>query len=126
MKRIWVSAFILILLCTMCVLGYRTTNRISTDVISTVSSAKKAAENGDQNSAFSLSKKAVSNWRDSHWILCTYISHTRLEGIDQVLAGLPMLCYYGATDQFAAECDRSTAQLSNLMETEKLSLENVF
>lgn len=95
-------------------------------MINTVSSAKKAAESGDNETALTLSKKAVEDWHASHEILCTYMPHAKLEAIDQTLAALPMLSFYGTTDQFTAECDRGIAQINYLNESEIPAIQNIF
>lgn len=126
MKRLWVSAIILVVLTVICIFGTITTNRISSDLAKTVESAKKAAEDGDNSAAFTLSKKAVSDWHQSHEVLCTYMPHAKLEAIDQTLAALPSLIYYGTTDQFTAECDRGVTQIEYLNESETPILQNIF
>ncbi len=126
MKRLWVSAIILVVLTVICIFGTITTNRISSDLAKTVESAKKAAESGDNSTAFTLSKKAVSDWHQSHEVLCTYMPHAKLEAIDQTLAALPSLIYYGTTDQFTAECDRGVTQIEYLNESETPILQNIF
>lgn len=126
MKRLWVSAIILVSLLIICTLGYSQTQQISLSMTQTISSAKKAANGGNMDSALKLSQKAVNDWRECHKALCIYMPHAKLEQIDQTLAGLPMLCYFGANDQFAADCDRSITQIGYLNESELPSLENIF
>lgn len=126
MKRLWISAIIFVVLISVCIIGISTTSKISTEMTTTVTNAKKAAESGDTDSALSLSKKAVSQWHGCHEVLCTYMPHSKLEAIDQTLAALPMLCYYGATDQFTAECDRGITQIAYLNESEVPVIENIF
>jgi hypothetical protein len=126
MKRLWISAIILVLLLAVCIVGTNTTSKISADMTVTITNAKKAAESGNDDSALTLSKKAVSDWHKNHEILCTYMPHSKLEAIDQTLAALPMLCYYGATDQFTAECDRGMTQISYLNESEVPDIANIF
>jgi hypothetical protein len=126
MKRLWVSAIILVSLLIICTLGYAQTRQISLSMTQTISSAKKAANGGNMDNALKLSQKAVNDWRECHKVLCMYMPHAKLEQIDQTLAGLPMLCYFGANDQFAADCDRSITQIGYLNESELPSLENIF
>ncbi len=126
MKRLWASGIILILLLAVCTFGAKKTQQISSDMTQTISSAKKSANGGDMDSALKLSQKAVNDWHDCHKVLCTYMPHAKLEAIDQTLSGLPMLCYYGASDQFTADCDRSITQIAYLNESELPNIENIF
>ena len=126
MKRLWASAIILIVLTVICIFGTITTSQISSELTKTVENAKKSAENGDNSTAYTLSKKAVSDWHQKHEILCTYMPHSKLEAIDQTLAALPSLIYYGTIDQFSAECDRGITQIEYLNESETPILQNIF
>ena len=51
-------------------------------------------------------KKAFEAWERQRRYLCTYMSHTKLETIDQSLAALRPLASYETWDQFTAECRR--------------------
>lgn len=126
MKRLWASAIILVLVVVACIFGSNKTKQISKDMTQTIASAKNAANGGDMNTALKLSEKAITDWQDSHRILCMYMPHDRLESIDQTLSALPMLSYYGTTDQFTADCDRSITQIKYLNESELANLENIF
>lgn len=126
MKRMWLSCAILVILIAVCLLGNITTRKISSGMIATVTRARDAEIAGNTAQAVSLSEKAEHDFRDSHRVLCTYMPHARLEAIDQTIAGLPMLCRFGAKEQYLADCDRSIAQLSYLTEAEIPSIENIF
>jgi hypothetical protein len=126
MKRIWISLGIFIVLTGACIMGTWYTNQISTQMIQTVTEAKNAEQRGETETAVQLSRKAGADWNSMHAVLCTYMPHSKLEAIGQTLAGLPMLCQYGGTDQFLADCDRSIEQISYLNETEIPSFENIF
>ncbi|WP_411678089.1 DUF4363 family protein [Caproicibacter sp.] len=126
MKRVWISLGIFIVLTGVCILGTVYTNQISTRMIQTVTEAKSAEQRGETETAVQLSRKAGDDWRSMHTVLCTYMPHSKLEAIDQTLAGLPMLCQYGGTEQFLADCDRSIEQISYLNESEIPSIANIF
>lgn len=126
MKRIWISLGIFIVLTGICALGTWYTNQISTQMIQTVSQAKSAEQRGETETAVKMSRKAGEDWKALHAVLCLYMPHSKLEAIGQTLAGLPMLCQYGGTEQFLADCDRSVEQISYLNEAEVPSLENIF
>lgn len=126
MKRLWACAIIFVLLVTVCTLGTIQTSKISSDLTVTVQNAKKAAEEGNDDLAFTLSQKAIKDWQDNHHILCTYMPHAKLEAIDQTLGALPSLSYYQATDNFTAECDRGILQIQYLKESEVPLFENIF
>ncbi len=126
MKRIWASVIIFILAVTVCILGTITVQNITEDLTRTITQAKKEADIGNTDLSYQLSKKAVSDWHSSHEILCIYMSHSKLEAVDQTLAGLPGLVQHGANEQFSSECDRGITQIYYLKESELPSLQNIF
>ena len=126
MKRLWISLAIFVVLTGMCIIGLQYTEGVSADMIRTVEEAKSAEQRGEVDAAVELSRKAGSDWRNMHRVLCTFMPHARLEAINQTLAGLPMLGQYGAKEQFLADCDRSIEQISYLNEAELPSLANIF
>lgn len=126
MKRMWVALVLLILAVTVCGIGIYNTQKVTAEMIQTVSQAKSAQEKGDDKAACKLSEKAEDDWREAHSVLCTYMVHARLEEIDQTLSTLPELCRNGAKDAFLSECDRSLTQFSYLTEAEMPSIGNIF
>ena len=126
MKRMWASLIILMILVAGCAVGTKATKNIAEGMTETVSNAKEAEEKGESSTAYELSRKAGEDWKDHHVLLCTYMTHSRLEAIDQTLAALPAFCRYGSADEFTAECDKSIAQFSYLTESEIPSIANIF
>lgn len=126
MKRIWLAAALFVLSIIVCSLGINNTQKVTAQMMQTVSMAKNAQEKGDAKAAYRLSEKALSDWHCVHRTLCTYMVHSRLESIDQTLSILPELCQNGAKDSFLSECDRSIIQISYLKESEIPNLDNIF
>ncbi len=126
MKRMWAVLVLLALTLTISVLGARHTRAVTLQMERTVQEAKTAQERGDEDTALAFSRKAVSDWRDAHRVLCLYMLHDRLEDIDQTLAVLPELCQDEQREEFLSECDRSLAQFWYLNESELLTLDNLF
>jgi hypothetical protein len=125
-KRIWTALAIFVILVSVSAAGTSTTRKICNETSAAVTAAKAAQENGDAEKALKLSKTAVKGWHMSHRVLCMYMPHSKLESIEETISGLPMLCKYGAEDQFMADCDRSLEQLSYLMESEEPNMQNIF
>lgn len=125
MKRLWIPAILILLLIGICSAGLTTVNQATVQMEETLSAARLAAENGDNQRAEALSRQAVEDWNELHTKLCTFMPHTRLEDIEQNLAVLAPLIHSDSTDQFLAECDRCTTQILYLNETEIPSLENI-
>lgn len=126
MKRMWAALILLVLLVTTCIIGIYNTQKVSAEMMQTVSQAKTAQQRGDDKTACRLSEKATEDWRKAHRVLCVYMVHSRLEEIDQTLSSLPELCRNGAKDSFLSECDKGLAQLSYLNESEIPDIGNIF
>ena len=126
MKRIWAAIAISIILTVVSIIGTGTTKKICSKTSETISAAKTAQESGDTQKALKLSETAAYDWHEQHNTLCIYMPHAKLEAIEHTIAGLPMLCKYGAQDQFMSDCDKSLEQLSYLTESEEPNLQNIF
>lgn len=126
MKRVWAAFLIFIVLTAVSIIGTSTTKKICNETSETISAAKTAQESGNTEKALELSETAADNWHEQHKKLCIYMPHAKLEAIEHTIAGLPMLCKYGAEDQFMSDCDRSLEQLSYLMESETPNIQNIF
>lgn len=126
MKRMWAALVLLGLIVTVCLIGIFHTQKVTAEMIQTVSMAKSAQQQGDKKKACSLSEKAGEDWRKAHRTLCIYMVHSRLEEIDQTLSTLPELCRNDAKDAFLSECDKGLTQFSYLTESEIPNLGNIF
>ena len=82
------------------------TNYTADEMDRLLTEALKASQDQDRDKAVEFSEKAFEAWERQHRYLCTYMSHTKLETIDQSLAALSPLAAYETWDQFTAECRR--------------------
>lgn len=126
MKRIWAAIVIFVILTVVSIIGTGTAKKACTETSETIIAAKSAQESGNTEKALKLSESAANGWHEQHKRLCIYMPHAKLEAIEHTISGLPMLCKYGAEDQFMSDCDKSLEQLSYLMESEEPSLQNIF
>ena len=125
MKRIWASILILILLVAVCIAGAQVSHTRTDPILSTIADIQETVREGDDARALSMSLMLIDMWEESHHVLCMYMSHSRLEAVDDTLAALPALIRGGETAQFSAECDRAAAQIRQLIVTEEISIENI-
>lgn len=125
MKRVWVAAAIFVAVLGLCIFGLITTNKLTEDMSGRLNEMKSAEKSGNTSTALALSEAIIKDWHEYHMKMCMYMPHARLESIDQSLATLPPLISNGATDQFEAECERASAQIEHLKDTELPSLANI-
>ncbi len=126
MKRMWAVLVLLVLAVVTCVFGVVHTDGVTDRLSQTVSAAKQAQEKDDAASALRLSRQALREWHDADSVLHAYMPHSKLDAIDQSLAGMPELCQNGAKDAFLSECDKSLALVSYLSEAEVPNIRNIF
>ena len=125
MKRLWVAAIIFAFLIVLCGIGVHSTETITQDMEQKITDARRAAEAGNREQAYILSTEAFESWHEYHHVLYMYITHSKLEAVDQILAGLPSLIKYGADDQFFSECDRGLMQIQYLTDSELPNIRNI-
>lgn len=125
MNRLWAAGIIAAALTILCWFGYRETSNIASEMQNSLLQVKSCVQSGDTETALELAQETISDWQLYYGTISTFIQHSRLEDIDQTLAVLPPLIAYGTNDQFEAECDRASAQIGRLRDTEFPSLENI-
>jgi hypothetical protein len=126
-KRVWVAAAIFLFLLSLCSYGLVTTNQLTETMSGKLNEIKAEVKIGNKNTAIALSESVIKEWHEYHMKMCMYMPHTRLESIDQSLAALPpLISSNNGTDQFEAECEKASAQIEHLKDTEMPSLANIF
>lgn len=126
MKRMWASLVLLVLLVATCVFGIVHTDRVTRRLMDTMTAAKQAQEQGKNEEALKYSRLALQQWHEADSWLHIYMPHSKLDVIDQALAGLPELCENDAKDSFLSECDKSLALFGYLDEAEVPNFRNIF
>lgn len=127
MKRVWVAAAIFLVVLGLCTYGLITTNKLTGNMSVRLDELKSDVKNGKTAAALALSESTIKEWHGYHMEMCMYMPHARLEAIDQSLAALPpLITSPNGTDQFEAECERASAQIEHLKDTELPSLANIF
>ena len=127
MKRVWVAAAIFIFVLGLCAYGLVTTSKLTEIMSGKLNEMKSEVKSGNTSTALALSESVINEWHGYHTKMCMYMPHARLEAIDQSLATLPALINStNGTDQFEAECERASAQIEHLKDTELPSLANIF
>ncbi len=127
MKRVWVALVIFLSVLGLCTFGLITTNQLTGAMSERLNEIKSEVKNGNTSTAIALSESAIKEWHEYHMKMCTYMPHARLESIDQSLATLPpLIASSNGTDQFEAECERASAQIEHLKDTEMPSIANIF
>lgn len=125
MKRFIIAIILICMSVMMCIWGTVEAGDASSSTISEINELKEKIAQEDA-SASSLSYLAIDNWQKHHDILCLYMSHDRLGQIDDTLALIPVLVHYNDVSQACSLCDKACEQISELVESQQVSLGNIF
>ncbi len=125
MKRLWVSAFLLVLLLFLCILGSYTASASSSSLNSQLNRLKSEIHQGNTATALAISQNLQRQWETEHHRLCTFMSHDDLGPVGETLSQLPALIRNGEKGLVESNCDRVCAQLEQLAEGETLTLDNL-
>lgn len=125
MKRLWVSAFLLVLLLSLCTLGSYTASASSSSLNGQLNRLKSEIHQGNTATALAISQNLQRQWEAEHSRLCTFMPHDDLSPIGETLSQLPALIRNGEKGQLESSCDLVSAQLERLAEGETLTLDNL-
>lgn len=125
MKRVAIAGVLLFLLLLGCAGGYHTVRNVIAESLENVNSAQSALERADTTSAADHLQRSYEQWSGHRTLLGALINHTALDKIDAL---------YLRTIQYAA-LDEPThalpalselaAALEQLVDAERLTIENV-
>ena len=125
MNRIWAAIVIIVMLVGMCIFGTVMTDRMTTDISTSLLKISDAIREGDSQKAESLSKSANKDWQKYHKRMSMYIPHDRLEEISQTMAVLPTMIVCGSNEDAQAECARAQEQIRHVFGTELPTMDNI-
>ncbi len=75
-------------------------------------------------------KKETENlyaqWEKSSKLLHSFVLHSGMDEIENIILELPMLAEHSSVEKFRERCIEAKGRISNLIDSEKVSFENVF
>lgn len=91
-----------------------------------LSLSMKYAENGDIQSAKSELEKALDKWNDKMQTMLLFISHGRLDEIEQTINTAYSYIKNSDISMYSAECTRAYLLIENFKNVEFPSINNIF
>ena len=125
MKRVWGAGILLAILTALCLWGISSTDAASQEITLSLEAAREAAQEENWEKAAEISQICRTKWNRIYPRLCLYISHSKLEAIDQTMALLEPLAAEPSKEQLVAELSRCLTQIRMLKESEYPTLENI-
>lgn len=125
MNRVWGAGVLLAVLTALCLWGISSTDAASQEISLSLEAAREAVQEENWEKAAEISQICRTKWNRMHSYLCLYISHSKLEAIDQSIALLEPLAAEPSKEQLAAELSRCLTQIRMLKESEYPTIENI-
>jgi len=125
LKRAWAAIVMVAVLLALCTIVPVFTRQNIASLTDKISEAKIQISQGNVEEANRLSQELAYMWDEHYQVFCTYISHEKLEAIDQSIATLQTNLEFEEYAEFTAELDRACSQLKHLQDTEMPVLENI-
>ena len=125
MKRTVAAFCIVLIVLLLCLAGIQTARQITTEAVASLEELKVLVSQEDFSAALELSRSIRESWVKKHRILCLYMSHDRLEKIDESMSAIIPLIQYKESGHILSECDRMIAQIQDLQESESPNWENI-
>ncbi len=125
MYRIGSAAVIFIITVTIVTAGFLINTRTASQVTDTINSAVVAANNNDTEKALSVFRNALDIWKSNNSIMLLFMSHGKIDQIDE---SVNIACTYienGDLDMFRAESKRSLVLLRHFNDLEYPSFTNI-
>ena len=98
---------------------------VSARISEKIQTISQTMDKGDFALAQEASQQLQKEWEGYHTILCTFLCHKELEGMDEHLAALPRYLKNGEKALAEATCAQIEDAMKHLKETEELRLENI-
>ena len=125
MKRTIAAIVLMMIILSLCIAGTYMAKQITENNIHMVEEIKASVEQENFSGSLALSHSLQDRWQKSRKVLCLYMSHTRLESIEEAISSIIPLIQYKETGSALSTCDRIIVQLKGLQKSEIPLLENI-
>ncbi len=125
MHRIYSAVVILIITAATIVFGFVINTSASKSVTDKVGSAESYALIGDVDGAKKEIKSALDEWQGKMEIMLIFISHGRLDRIEESLNNANTYIEFGEINAFTAECRKAEILLEHFHAAEYPTVNNI-
>lgn len=125
MNRIWTAISILLVLMIGCITELTYINKITNDMKDRLLEINQYVENNSMETALKSSNELHEEWDKNHSIMALFITHDRLENIDQSVEIINANIKSDESSDFFTESARLYAQLNHLKDTELPTINNI-
>ncbi len=83
------------------------------------------AETCNDSELYEKTKKTVAQWKNASGILHSLVMHEGMDEIEENITALPLIIVHSDRDEFKIKCIEAINRIENLLNAEKLNLENI-
>ncbi len=125
MKRIWVALALLIICSSFACAEFIIIHSKSTELLDSVVSAENYFSNKEYNTSSYTLDRAVKKWEDSGKFLNVFLSHEKVDEVEESLSELSKYAENKDKALFWATSEKAKRQLLCLKQSELPNLENI-
>lgn len=123
--RIYSAAVIFIITIITIIFGFIINTTTSESVSDKIQSAERYAENNDAENANKQIKAALSEWESKMETMLIFISHGKLDQIEESLHTANTYLEFGELKSFTAECRKTEILLKHFNDLEYPTINNI-
>ena len=126
MKRLYLSIFLLLLICGVGLWNISSLHRITEELTVLLEQAESAAIEEDWDSTSRLTREAHDLWEEQETYVYITVCHELLDEIAASFQSVEAFIYWKETPEYTSANDMLLAQIGLIWESEEFSLENLF
>lgn len=82
-------------------------------------------ETADDHELIEKTEKLIAQWHESSGILHSLVMHEGMDDVEENITALPHILEHSDREEFRNKCIEAINQIENLLNSEKLKLENI-
>ena len=126
MRRLYAALGVLALIAAIVTTGFIINTRTAESILEQLNSAYDSAENGNTENAKEIFSKAKKEWSDNVEIMLLFISHGRIDRIDEAFDSAETYLKNDDIIMFLAECSTARLLTEHFIDVEYPYINNIF
>ncbi len=125
MHRIYIALVILIITVTIIISGFIINTSTSKSVSGKIESAENYAVSGDSENAKKQIRSALNEWESKMEAMLVFVSHGRLDQIEESLNSANTYIEFGELKAFSLECRKTEILIKHFYDLEYPTINNI-
>lgn len=126
MKKVWIAVCVLAAVIIISISGLVLNVTTAQDLTEMINSACAYVEDEDTDSALDVLEGAIAEFDERTGIMLVFVSHGKLDDIEETLQVAKSFLESGEIPEFMAECNRALAMLKHYKDVEYPYFNNIF